>query len=242
MLTLLLAIIGLQGFFPQSGTHAVGVGALNAPIPERKRLATLYVILHCATSCLNLPIPNRSREWKCPHCKERNIDLLPDPVEKPSEPEPSTAITTPTSDSISQPTVQQQPQSPTVVQSPVLTGQTPTQGPNHIVMPSFTAPNPSTANSDTPGPPRGLPPATSPTRNMPFFELGPNTAEETRVPRNVEPTPRHEQQNQENVQLQVQAFPAFRSAAENGIPLWLDSAILILSVLLGGIIAHRVMF
>ncbi|CAG8529910.1 6537_t:CDS:10, partial [Acaulospora colombiana] len=61
------AIIGLQGFFSQSGSHALGVGALNAPVQERKRLATL------------------SREWKCPHCKQKNIDLLPDPVKEDSD-------------------------------------------------------------------------------------------------------------------------------------------------------------
>jgi hypothetical protein len=86
----------------------------------------------------------------------------------------------------------------------------------------------------------GLAPATSPTRNMPFFELGPNTSEAPPVRHVEEKTTR--EQTQEQAQVQVQAFPAFRSADANGVPLWLDSAILILSVLLGGIIAHRVMF
>lgn len=35
------AIIGLQGFFPLKGTAAVGVGALEYPAVERKRLAAL---------------------------------------------------------------------------------------------------------------------------------------------------------------------------------------------------------
>lgn len=35
------AIIGLQGFFPLKGTAAVGVGALEYPSTERKRLAAL---------------------------------------------------------------------------------------------------------------------------------------------------------------------------------------------------------
>lgn len=85
----------------------------------------------------------------------------------------------------------------------------------------------------------GLAPATSPTRNMPFFELGPNTSEAPPTRYVEEKT---QDQAQEGVQAQVQAFPTFRSADANGVPLWLDSAILILSVLLGGIIAHRVMF
>jgi ubiquitin-conjugating enzyme E2 J1 len=38
-----IAIIGLQGFFPLKGTAAVGVGALEYPAAERKRLAALYV-------------------------------------------------------------------------------------------------------------------------------------------------------------------------------------------------------
>jgi hypothetical protein len=36
-----LAIIGLQGFFPLKGQAAMGVGALEVPSNERKRLATL---------------------------------------------------------------------------------------------------------------------------------------------------------------------------------------------------------
>ncbi|KAG8721282.1 hypothetical protein FRC08_014429 [Ceratobasidium sp. 394] len=55
------AIIGLQGFFPHKGEAAVGVGALEYPISERKRLATL------------------SREWYCPDCQQTNLESLPDP-------------------------------------------------------------------------------------------------------------------------------------------------------------------
>ncbi|KAI0078177.1 UBC-like protein [Panus rudis PR-1116 ss-1] len=39
------AIIGLQGFFPLKGTAAVGVGALEYPASERKRLAALRQIV-----------------------------------------------------------------------------------------------------------------------------------------------------------------------------------------------------
>jgi ubiquitin-conjugating enzyme E2 J1 len=38
---ILLAIIGLQGFFPLKGQAAMGIGALEAPPSERKRLAAL---------------------------------------------------------------------------------------------------------------------------------------------------------------------------------------------------------
>jgi len=55
------AILGLQGFFPLKGQAAVGVGSIEHPSTERKRLAAL------------------SRDWVCPHCQESNLDLLPDP-------------------------------------------------------------------------------------------------------------------------------------------------------------------
>jgi ubiquitin-conjugating enzyme E2 J1 len=41
LLILSAAIIGLQGFFPLKGQAAVGVGSIEYPISERKRLAAL---------------------------------------------------------------------------------------------------------------------------------------------------------------------------------------------------------
>ncbi|KAI0797786.1 ubiquitin-conjugating enzyme/RWD-like protein [Abortiporus biennis] len=61
------AILGLQGFFPLKGTAAVGVGALEYPATERKRLATL------------------SREWTCPRCNKSNLECLPDPEPSSAE-------------------------------------------------------------------------------------------------------------------------------------------------------------
>jgi len=55
------AIIGLQGFFPLKGQAAMGVGALEVPTSERKRLASL------------------SREWYCIRCNRSNLECLPDP-------------------------------------------------------------------------------------------------------------------------------------------------------------------
>ncbi|KAF8737691.1 hypothetical protein AX14_012462 [Amanita brunnescens Koide BX004] len=55
------AILGLQGFFPLKGQSAVGVGSIECPVSERKRLALA------------------SRDWTCPHCQQSNIELLPDP-------------------------------------------------------------------------------------------------------------------------------------------------------------------
>ncbi|KAI6039004.1 UBC-like protein [Pisolithus marmoratus] len=54
------AILGLQGFFPLRGQAANGVGSVEYPISERKRLAQL------------------SREWVCPKCRMSNLEYLPD--------------------------------------------------------------------------------------------------------------------------------------------------------------------
>ncbi|KAF8841189.1 UBC-like protein [Paxillus ammoniavirescens] len=56
------AILGLQGFFPLKGQAANGVGSVEYPISERKRLALL------------------SREWVCPKCQQTNLGCLPDPT------------------------------------------------------------------------------------------------------------------------------------------------------------------
>jgi len=61
------AIIGLQGFFPLKGQAAVGVGSIEYPAGERKRLASL------------------SRDWTCPHCQQTNLELLPDPPSQEEE-------------------------------------------------------------------------------------------------------------------------------------------------------------
>ncbi|KAG6821159.1 hypothetical protein H0H93_005379 [Arthromyces matolae] len=65
--SLTAAIIGLQGFFPLKGQQAVGVGSIEYPPAERKRLAAL------------------SREWVCPHCNESNLSLLPNPLTTTSD-------------------------------------------------------------------------------------------------------------------------------------------------------------
>jgi ubiquitin-conjugating enzyme E2 J1 len=41
MCSLSAAIIGLQGFFPLKGKAAVGIGSIEHPVAERKRLAAL---------------------------------------------------------------------------------------------------------------------------------------------------------------------------------------------------------
>jgi len=53
------AIVALQGFFPLKGEAAVGIGAVEYPESERKRLATM------------------SKTWKCPDCGKCNEENLP---------------------------------------------------------------------------------------------------------------------------------------------------------------------
>ncbi|KAG6335874.1 hypothetical protein ID866_3211 [Astraeus odoratus] len=62
------AILGLQGFFPLKGQAANGVGSVEYPVSERKRLAQL------------------SREWTCPKCQMSNLECLPDMPVKDEEP------------------------------------------------------------------------------------------------------------------------------------------------------------
>ncbi|KAG6376083.1 ubiquitin-conjugating enzyme/RWD-like protein [Boletus reticuloceps] len=59
------AILGLQGFFPLKGSAANGVGSVEYPVSERKRLALMQV----------------SREWVCPKCQQTNLECLPDPLQ-----------------------------------------------------------------------------------------------------------------------------------------------------------------
>jgi ubiquitin-conjugating enzyme E2 J1 len=77
------AIIGLQGFFPLKGQAAVGIGSVEYPASERKRLATLSVTYFHPSIRTADPLEcvvDRSREWTCPHCKQANLALLPDPL------------------------------------------------------------------------------------------------------------------------------------------------------------------
>jgi hypothetical protein len=43
------AILGLQGFFPLKGETAAGVGSIEYPSSERKRLAALYAMVMFST-------------------------------------------------------------------------------------------------------------------------------------------------------------------------------------------------
>ncbi|TFY57301.1 hypothetical protein EVG20_g8603 [Dentipellis fragilis] len=71
------AIIGLQGFFPLTGQAALGVGSLETSASERRRLAALYVSAIIS-----------SRDWECPHCKQKMVEMLPDPPAPAPAPAP----------------------------------------------------------------------------------------------------------------------------------------------------------
>lgn len=45
---MLAAILGLQGFFPLKGSAANGVGSVEYPVSERKRLALVQVFISTA--------------------------------------------------------------------------------------------------------------------------------------------------------------------------------------------------
>ncbi|KAG8831372.1 hypothetical protein FRC17_003253 [Serendipita sp. 399] len=221
------AIIGLQGFFAQSGKQALGVGALNAPVSERKRLATL------------------SREWQCPHCKQRNIDLLPDIV----EPAPVTSSTEVEASSTPA-SAKQRPSEQAQVSVSLSNSST---APTHIAIPAFSTTAPTLPTAENATTPSLKPPPASPARNMPFFDLSPNsvplgttgnTSSLSRPHPDRESATRpipsaHEQPNNH---AHIQAFSGMRDSDPEGVPVWLDSAILVFSVLLGGIVIHRVMF
>jgi ubiquitin-conjugating enzyme E2 J1 len=65
------------------GQAAVGVGSLEAPSSERKRLAALYasprILSLSITHFLAQRECSRSRDWVCPRCNRSNLESLPDP-------------------------------------------------------------------------------------------------------------------------------------------------------------------
>ncbi|KAG8892585.1 hypothetical protein FRB99_002611, partial [Tulasnella sp. 403] len=154
------AIIGLQGFFPLKGEAAVGVGAVEYPIAERKRLAALFVASSGSimTLLISILFALRSRSWTCPDCGVPNIELLPDPPSKPiastsSHPE-SQLTETPNNETAPQHSFDQ-----TTVPPP------PNPQP---------ASSPSTPNETTPLPLRIQPLHDGPTRPNPIMEPGPH--------------------------------------------------------------------
>jgi ubiquitin-conjugating enzyme E2 J1 len=88
------AILGLQGFFPLRGKAALGVGGMDAPILDRKRLAVLYVPYLTFEPLSKTSISLfRSRNWVCPRCEKTNLECLSDPT--PGGPSSETVIPAP---------------------------------------------------------------------------------------------------------------------------------------------------
>jgi len=191
---------------------------------------------------------NRSRDWTCPQCKQKNLDLLPDLVEEAKS----------TTTAVDEGSKQAHHETSETTRSNILSSSNATTQ-SHIALPTFQSTTvQSVEGVSTTGPPLALTAPPTPARNIPFMGMGSNSvplsepAEAKSVSsihppnrpgqREVAPMGPHERQTEDHPQLQVQAFPAFRDSHIEGVPRWLDSAILILSVLLGGIMIHRVMF
>jgi len=114
------AILGLQGLFPLKGKAALGVGGLESPISDRKRLAVL------------------SRNWECPHCKQTNLECLPDP--------PASSAETPPGDATA-----------VVLEKPPVTEEPPVTTVSDVVEPApEETPQPSTAEPPEPEPENNL--------------------------------------------------------------------------------------
>ncbi|QRW00067.1 ubiquitin-conjugating enzyme [Ceratobasidium sp. AG-Ba] len=146
------AIIGLQGFFPHKGEAAVGVGALEYPISERKRLAAL------------------SRGWYCPDCQQTNLECLPDPP-APAETSPSTPLEAGQAEGEpKEPEATEEPAEAEIeLARPVLVATTNTNSSESTERPAQLTPTPTTTADppttvDAPRPaPGGAPSPTSPT-------------------------------------------------------------------------------
>jgi len=181
----------------------MGVGALRMPAPERRRLAAL------------------SKEWRCPHCQQRNMDMLPDPPEPTTESSPAQE-STPTSPPLApqEPVTHSFIPTPTVEEADAQVARHP--APAHIPIPAILSaaaaiPQPA-ANADaTAAIPR-------PRNAIPIYE-------QPITPAFDEPP------------AYGRAFEAYpTTASSNGVPIWLDGAILIMGVFAVGIMLHLVLF
>lgn len=184
----------------------MGVGALRMPAPERRRLAAL------------------SREWSCPHCQQRNIDIIPDPP----VPEPTTEFSpAPESTPVFPPPAPQETVSHSFTHNPVVQEVAESNAqvarhpaPAHIPIPAILSaaaaiPQPA-ANADATVP--------RPRNALHIYEqpITPAFDEPPEYGRAFE------------------AYPA--TASPNGVPVWLDGAILIMGVFAVGIMLHLVLF
>ncbi|KAK7693234.1 hypothetical protein QCA50_002800 [Cerrena zonata] len=232
------AIIGLQGFFPLKGTAAVGVGALEYPTTERKRLASL------------------SRQWVCPTCNKPNLECLPDPESKPhqhsegvqagstSEPNIETDISNAATDvlgtvSASTPSDANNSNQPMAEPSPPVPAiQQPVTPPLKVVAP--TPQRPSIPSPLIIAPPRiSTPPPTSANSDDDEVDPARPAALDIKVPG----APRR-RQVPEQTQIQTQTAvrpPIIIHKSTPRPPIILDTAICVMLVLVFGLVCRRIL-
>lgn len=216
ILTSRLAIVGLQGMFSLKGTAAVGVGALEYPVAERKRLAAAYVSIHAPRSRPLTNLTVSSRDWVCPKCNCPNLELLPDPSSGGgSSDESSTAEETSAASS----TV------PSIPATPAVIADVKQKGPADTLPPRTDASAPQIPIL-SPRPQRPSPP--------PAILINPLSIPQT--PQTVSPRPAAEAVQQIN----VPKAPAAPSSSRLRPPVILDTVICVLLVLLFALIAKRV--
>ncbi|KAI0362673.1 UBC-like protein [Trametes cingulata] len=213
------AIIGLQGFFPLKGTAAVGVGALEYPTAERKRLAAL------------------SREWVCPRCNMSNLEHLPDPPESSSSGSGSTSTSSEES-SVSSPTPpsEEKPAEST----PLIPLSQPAAAPSDTPAPAQVQ----VQQAEAPAAPVHDPPtvisrpvplvAPKPTRPAARAAIFTQSFTPPRTPMQSQPTTREGTP-------QPALAAALRQTTPRRPPILLDTAICVLLVLLFALIARRIL-
>ncbi|KZT11482.1 UBC-like protein [Laetiporus sulphureus 93-53] len=206
------AIIGLQGFFPLKGTAAVGVGALEYPTAERKRLAAL------------------SRDWVCPRCNRSNLECLPDPsASAAGSPTSAQEVVPPPHTTQSTTSVGPSAES-TETANPAPEAQSP------IVLPEQPASSSASSGSLTPVPivaptPRRLtPPASILTKRVPT---------PTAQPVKLQPSSRPDSRTQAQPQGDLPAVAAAIQQSPRRPPVLLDTTICVLLVLMFALIAKR---
>ncbi|KAH9854046.1 ubiquitin-conjugating enzyme/RWD-like protein [Lenzites betulinus] len=223
------AIIGLQGFFPLKGTAATGVGAIEYPSAERKRLAAL------------------SRDWICPRCNCPNIEHLPDP--------PEAGASTGSSSSDSSEAISTEKTTSTVVEeasatSPDTTSAAHTTEGAHVpVTVAEPAPIPAAEPAIISRPiPLVAPKPTRPGAHAPIFSqtfTPPRTPAPAPAPAPAPPPPSQSTQSSQPVTREGTPQPALAAALRQTTPrrppIILDTTICVLLVLLFALVCRRVL-
>jgi hypothetical protein len=168
---------------------------------------------------------SRSKEWRCPHCQQRNIDILPDPpapkptTESSPAPEPTqvSSFLAP-----QEPVAQSFSQTPAVEEVAELEAQVARHPAPHIPIPAILSAAAAIPQSAT---------NADPTPIVPRARNALRIYEQPITPAFDEP-PAYGRA--------FEAYPA--TASPNGVPVWLDGAILIMGIFAVGIMLHLVLF